>query len=316
VTIAPAGRLKIVVRSYGGENQKNRPPYYSKLLGLASVVRAAEAVPESQIVFLNDGPVPDDRLALMERAGEVRQLAPEPQGMRVSYLHALDLPEQLGWTDDDVVLFVEDDYLFTADAFVSLVDAIDALPDASYFALYGERPDYDDPADRERFSVPHDWVAAPDRSVGDDVWFNLTSTASTFAARVGALRGDLEVFRACMRPFKRRYLDHETCVIYQGYVPYRGRELLMGVPGDFVPSARGVARTLFLVPFRIALNALARRRTEAHLLYALTPNKATHMEYPVISPDRDWAAEAASVVAWAEASGLSGTAERLHAVRV
>ena len=95
----------------------------------------------------------------------------------------------------------------------------------------------------------------PDLVAGDRVWFNRASITSTFSARVGALRADLPVFFACMRPFRKRFLDHETCLIYQGYIPYHGRELLLGLAGDFVPSMRGVVRTVVLVPFRIALNA-------------------------------------------------------------
>ena len=140
---------------------------------------------------------------------------------------------------------------------------------------------------------------------GGRVWFNRASIASTFSARVGALRADLPVFLACMRPFRKRYLDHETCLIYQGYVPYHGRELLFGLPDDFVLSVRSVVRTVVLVPFRIALNLLARRRRAAHLLYALTPNEATHLEHPVISADRDWEAVAVEVAQWAEESGLA-----------
>lgn len=312
MTAASAARLKIVVRSYGGENDKNRPAYYSKLLALASVVRAASTVPEAELLFLNDGPVPPDRLALMERFGPVHQIADEPQGMRASYWYALNLPDRLGWSDDHVVFYVEDDYLFTADAFTSLARAAEGLEEASYFGLYGERPDYDDPADRHRFSVPRGWRAQPARQVGPDVWFNLTSTASTFGARVGALRADLPIFRQCMRPFKRRYLDHETCLIYQGCVPYHGRELLTGLPHDFVLSPRGVLRSAFLLPFRLALNVRARQRRQAHYLYVLTPNKATHLEHPVISRDRDWASEAAAVARWADASDLPAVSERLR----
>ena len=100
-------------------------------------------------------------------------------------------------------------------------------------------------------------------------------------------------------------LDHETCLIYQGQIPYHGRELLTGLPGDFVPSLRGVVRAVVLVPFRIALNRLARRRRAANLLYALTPNEATHLEHPVISPDRDWEAVATDVTRWASENGLA-----------
>jgi hypothetical protein len=62
---------------------------------------------------------------------------------------------------------------------------------------------------------------------------------------------------------------------------------------------------VFLVPFRVALNRLARGRGTANLLYALTPNEATHLEHPVISPDRDWEAVAIEVTQWAAENGLS-----------
>ncbi len=295
----------LIYRSYGGENRKRRPHFYSKLLTLTSFVRAAARLPEADITFFNDGPVPPDRLALMERFGRVVQLAERPQGLRASYRAALLLCTTEPWSDEDVVSYIEDDYLFTEDAFLALAEATCELRQASYFTMYGDRPDYSDPNVSIARCLPRHWAPAPDLQAGGRIWFNLAAIASTFSARVGVLRSDLPVFLACMRPFRRRYLDHETCLIYQGYVPYHGRELLLGLAGDFVPSLRGVVRTVFLVPFRIALNRLARRHRAANLLYALTPNEATHLEHPVISPDRDWEAVAGEVAQWATENGLA-----------
>ena len=295
----------LVYRSYGGENRKRRPHYYSKLLTLTSFVRAAARLPEADITFVNDGPVPADRLAIMDRFGRVVQLAEEPQGMRASYRAALLLSTTEPWSDDDVVSYVEDDYLFTGDAFLALAEAAAELPQVSYFTMYGDRPDPADPSSRITYSLPRSWAAAPDLRAGGRVWFNRAAIASTFSARVGVLRADLPIFFACMRPFRRRFLDHETCLIYQGHVPYHGRELLLGLPGDFAPSLRGVVRAVVLVPFRIALNRLARRQRAANLLYAITPNEATHLEHPVISPDRDWEAVATEVTRWASENGLA-----------
>jgi hypothetical protein len=109
-----------------------------------------------------------------------------------------------------------------------------------------------------------------------------------------------------MRPFRRRFLDHETCLLYQACVPYHGLELLTGLPNDFEASLRGVVRTAVLVPFRIALNVRASRQPEPHLLYVLTPNEATHLEYPVVSDDQDWSAVAAEVLQWAETEDRVG----------
>jgi len=298
--------LRAVYRSYGGENTKNRPPYYSKALALLSFVRTTSLASEVDVVFVNDGPIPGDRLEIMHRFGRVIQMSDRPQGMRASYRFALRLADQEGWSDDDVVSFHEDDYLYSADAFSALGEAIAQLTDASYFSLYGDRPDYADPDVRSYHSLPRAWAPAPDLTVGDRRWFNRPSITSTFAARVGVLRDDLPIFYQCMRPFRRRYLDHETCLLYQACVPYSGIELLTGLPNDFEPSLRGVVRTLVLAPFRIALNVRARRQPEPHRLYVLTPNEATHLEHPVISPDQDWPAVATEVLRWAETQRLPG----------
>ena len=68
--MAPAPTVHLVLRSYGGENLKRRPSYYSKLLALTSFVRAASRLPDAEVIFLNDGPVPPLHLELMERFGE------------------------------------------------------------------------------------------------------------------------------------------------------------------------------------------------------------------------------------------------------
>ena len=290
--------LHLVYRSYGGENTKRRPPYYSKLLTLLSFIRAAERVPDADVVFVNDGPIPEDRLHLMTGAGSVISMGDTAAGMRASYVFALDLPDREGWAADDVVMFVEDDYLFTAEGFVALTSAIDD-PSIDYFSLYGERPDTTSIEDRREFAVPAGWHPQPEVVIKGRTWFNQPSITSTFGARVGALRADRDIFEQCMRPFRHRFLDHETFLMVQGAIPYHGWELVSGLPDDFERSARGVVRALVLVPYRFAINRRARRQLRPHLLYAVTPNEATHVEYPVVSGDRDWESVAREVWGWA-----------------
>jgi hypothetical protein len=295
--------IRLIYRSYGGENMKSRPPYYSKLLTVTSVVRAAAQVPGVDLIFVNDGPVPADRLAVMERSGRVVQLADQALGMRASYRAALEMAVGSDWPDEDLVFFVEDDYLFASEAVVALAEAADGLPEASYLTVYGDRAVPHDPASAADHGLPRGWRPAADRVVGTRTWFNRASIASTFAARLGALRADLPIFLQCMRPFRRRYFDHETCLLYQGVPPYHGRQFFLGLD-DFQPTLRGVARAVVLVPFRVALNRRARQQEQPHLLYALTPNLATHLEHPVISPDADWEAVSVQVQEWARAEGL------------
>lgn len=310
--MAPAPTVHLVLRSYGGENLKRRTSYYSKLLALTSFVRAASRLPDAEVIFLNDGPVPPLHLELMERFGRVETIPGAPVGMRASYWRAVTLPARHPeWSDSDLLSLNEDDYLFRPDAFTKLAAAADELPEASYFSVYGTRPDYNEPTVRQAYSLPHDWHPVPDHETTRGTWFNQPGITSTFIGRVGAFRQDRWVFRHCMYPFRKRFLDHETCLIYQGVIPYRGWDLLTGLPGDFRPGVRGVVRTAFLVPFRVALDAHALLRHDRHLLFCLSPNEATHMDLPVISPDHDWLEEATTMAAWAENRGLSRVAEEL-----
>lgn len=332
--------LRLVLRSYGGENMKGRPAYYSKGLCFDSFERAAryaravlgdhDSVCEAEgpaeewetvddivsgwapsatrvaghgvsVTFVNDGPVDESLLARMRGLGEVVWTPHGPVGTQASYTFALDLPVAQGWADGDVVVFVEDDYLLVEDAFVVLEEAVRHIPEAGYFALAHGRPtDFTDEAQLRHYAIVPWWRPAPDRVVGGRRWINILGVTSTFAARVGLLREDRDIFMLCQKPFRTRWLDHETAMIYQAIRPYRGAMYLTGVPGDFVPTLRGVARAIYLLPFRAALNARAARQRAAHYLYAPTPPVAAHMEEQGLEDPQRWESEAKSVTAWAK----------------
>lgn len=287
--------IHLVYRSYGGENDKDRPSFYSKDLALASFIQASERI-SADVIFLNDGPVPRHRRELMESAGEVVHIAQEPVGMRKSYLAALDLPERRQWPDDHIVYFSEDDYLHLPDAFRALSNAAAAIPWATYFALYGSTPLHANSAEfPEGLTLPADWPSPPDATVDGHSWVNIPSTASTFGGRVWAIKDDRPIFRQCMFPFQRRFLDHETCLLYQGQQPYRGITLLTGLE-HYPSSAWGRIRRYGLTPIRVALNVRARSRSaRPHWLYAADPNYACHMSNGVMTPGRDWSRAAAAV---------------------
>lgn len=297
-------RLRLIYRCYGGENRKNRPEYYSKALALASFLRAAAQV-DADLVFLNDGPIPEPMLGLMRASGGlIVQMPDGPQGMRASYRRALQLHDELDWPDEDLVWLSEDDYLYREDAFVRLLEAGEAFG-GPYLALAGVQGRADVAEERVRMQLPHAWRAAADHTVNGQRWMNIAGVTSTFGARVGVLRQDRTIFLQCMQPFRNRFLDHETCLIYQGVAPYRGLEFLTGLPGDFRPGLRGVVRAGVLFPFRLAIAARARsRRDRPHLLYALEPNAAVHLENEHLGDGRAWAAVAADVRAWAEEQSL------------
>src|ERR1044071_9256140 len=104
-----AVRLHVIYRSTGPDNAKGRPPYHSKLRSLRSLLRSWEGVADQgSLVFVNNGPIPEDRLEVMQRAGRV-----EPRSgleLHESYWAAVSLA--CGLPGGDLVLLAEDDHLY------------------------------------------------------------------------------------------------------------------------------------------------------------------------------------------------------------
>ena len=306
--------LHIVYRSYGGENRKSRPPYYSKRLALLSFLRALDKV-EAEVIFLNDGPIPADLLELMESAGEVVSLS--SAGLRGSYVAALRLALDRPWGRRDVVHYSEDDYLYHPDALVQLRLAAEQLPQVDYFALYGstpERPVY--PPEQHALSYPSGWRQRQSEDVKGWDWINIISTTSTFAGRVRALREDRWIFRQAMLPMRRQFWDHETCLVYQGYQSFPWPRLLQEGLLRSSGSLRERVRTAALSPFKAGINLRAyRRSSRRRLLYAADPNLATHLELPHIAPGVDWQAVAKDTHEWAVSSGFDRQSSGLSTLR-
>ena len=281
--------LRLVYRLYGGQNRKNRPDYFDKGTCLASFLVAARTA-DAEAVVLADGPLPAPWRELAERGARVIDIPGGPVGLRGSYWSALRLPDRLGWPDDDVVYFCEDDYLHRPEAFVALRSATESIPAAGYFALYASTPD-NPTADG---STPWGWRPAPDAMVDGQRWVNVPSTTSTHGVRLGALRADLGIIRQGMIPYPERFLDHEILMVCQGALPYSPAEIVLGRAATrFRTGYRAVAANCVLTPFRLAfeLRALTRRR-QPHLLYASDPNLACHLETPMLAPQVDWPAVA------------------------
>lgn len=296
--------LRLVYRSYGGENWKNRPAYYGKRLALQSFLRAVEQVPgPCEVLFVNDGPVPREILDLQNPAGTVVELP--GVGLRGSYVFALRTPEIMGWADDDLVWFSEDDYLYRPDALANLAAAADAMPEADYFALYGfvhgQLPDAEMPP------RPRGWRPAVVGTVDGVRWERILSTTSSFGGRAAAIRADYGVFRFCMVPHKNMFRDHDTCVVVQGFEPHPYDQLLRSVVTPAGRSAKEWARDASLLPFLVATNLRAHRRlVNRRLFVAAVPNLATHLEADKIAPGTDWERVAADVEAWARRAEPEG----------
>jgi hypothetical protein len=301
--------LHIVYRSYGGENKKGRPFFYSKLVALLSLVRAvAELEGGAEIIYLNDGAIPDERLRVMQRSGEV--VARERLGMRGSMRAALSMPAERGWAEDDVVWFAEDDYLYTRGAMRGLARAAEIFPEAHYFALYaliGERlPNGgSQPAD---YPVPRSWRGSEPRSVDGHGWTHALSTTSTFGARVKPLLQDRGIMYLAM--WSGGGWDHTTCMLYQGYQPFTWATVVRPMQQPTLPRR---VRGAVISGVRTGLSAWQAARTatgrDTKVLVAPDPALATHLETEHLALGTDWAKVADEAIDWAAGRGLVRVAQ-------
>lgn len=273
--------LHLVYRSSGKENNKRRPPFYSKTLALASFLRAVERSDEvGSVVFLNDAPIPRATVEMMSKAGEVVNRT----GLTLarSYREAITLPLQRRWPSSDLVYLSEDDYLFRPQAFTSLIRAAHDIPEAAYFAFYATIA----PGGRRLATATGDWRVAE-------------STTSSFGARISLLAADRWLHMLGSRA--EADFDRAICTAYSGLRPYGWHEVLSGAgasPGLKPTAARVVARTTLNLG-----SHLARRRRR--LLVAALPSLATHMEELHMAKGVDWAEVASDTNRWAEGRGLS-----------
>ncbi|MEZ0163151.1 hypothetical protein AB2L27_00055 [Kineococcus sp. LSe6-4] len=276
--------LHVVYRSHGGENAKGRPSWYSKSLALDSFLRsvreAGAAGDAVDVVFLNDGPVPSERLAPMREHGTVRAITGGSN--RASYLSGLALAARSDWADEDVVLFAEDDYLWRPDALVCLLRAARQRR-ADYLAPYGvgthddidgRVPVWRRPrAGRGEEAIPADVVR----------WVPHQSTTSTFAVRLGALRQDHRLLVLCC--LSGGDFDHTSLLAVQGVPRFTLRDLVTHHPGASSNPAVRAARAVYLTAFRGAVDvASLRRPSRRRRLVAADPAVCTHMEQGWLAP--------------------------------
>jgi hypothetical protein len=274
--------LHAIYRSTGKVNTKPRPAGFSKRGSLESFLAAWEANPDrGELLFLNDGPVPEAQLELMEAAGRVVvRAAADAMG---AYVAALELALDQGWPDADLVYFGEDDYLYRAGTFTAITGAAAALPHADHFAPYatiGLTMPNGEPL--------HDGLRRP-RLRGEPLaeldgvtWHHATSHTVSFAIRVGALRADRALHLLALRAGGA--WDHAMCLACQGRLPFTARELLNPLPGA------SLARRAKVTVWRLAMSAVAVRRRAggAHVIAAPRPALASHMEVGLTATGTDW----------------------------
>lgn len=179
--------ITAIYRTFDGDNNKPRPPYYSKLRAFQSFLLSWTRITDGTlIVAVNSPQVPPSIAALVDRyADEVRFVT--EQGNAQCYQAALTW--SLDLADNGLVYHAEDDYLYHPDAFPALVTAAERIPAADYFTLYDHNDRY------QRTDDMHlgrrEFVAL----AGNRHWRVVESTCMTYAARVRALRRDAFLHR-------------------------------------------------------------------------------------------------------------------------
>jgi hypothetical protein len=295
--------LHVVYRSYGGENLKGRPLYYTKLSTLLSFLRALSKIqPPYEVIYLNDGPIPAERLAVMRQTGEI--VGHETLGGVGSMRQALRIATERDWPTSDLVWLAEDDHLYRSNAFSGLLASAEGFPTADYFALYasfGRRTPEGAPWP-DWAHAPKTWCDTGALSIEGHLWRQALSTTSTFGARVGALREDRGLMEVIMR--LGGAWDHTTCLMCQGYAPssWRALDLHYGLNATPKWRALSIAVRSGLGIWR-AIRAL--RGAPRRVIVAPDPPLSTHVESEHLALGTDWAAVTHSCMAWARASGLA-----------
>ncbi len=180
--------IHFIYRSTWKDGKKTRPVGFSKSLSLYSFIRALEHVKTpNTVTFFNDGEMPEDRLALMRTFGtEVIQTG--GIGNSASYNATLDYVKKATWDRDDIVVFQEDDYMFTESAIIKLIDATSTIRDVDYFTMYDHLDRYTRTDDKGLSRIRIYWT-------GDHHWRIVESTCMSFASRFHILLKDMWMHR-------------------------------------------------------------------------------------------------------------------------
>ena len=244
--------LFVVYRSTGPDRFPRRPPYFDKLLCLRSFLLSFRRVGgEKRILFLNDGPVPDERVALMRRWGSVIDLPGLGNGP--SFRRAVE--SALAMPDGTVAYLAEDDYLYVEPALERVTGVFAAVPAADYVTPYDHLDRYTR-SDDAGGGRSHVIVAAGQH------WRTVDSTTMTFGARVERLRNDNWVVRLATTP-RKRPKDHLMWRLIQGQKHFFWKfpkRLLLGP----IPSLASHMDTKALAPV-VDWTSVARAAAEASL---------------------------------------------------
>lgn len=179
--------LHILYRFCNQENSKKRPQFFSKKLCLENFIIAFNYVKnESTFHLICDGEIEQEIVSLTADIATIEQLP--SVGNSASFLVALE--KSLSFSEQDLIYFVEDDYLHCPDSLVKLLDCQESI-ECDYITLYDHpvryMPDYE---------LGRDWAVNNETIYlsKSHHWREVESTCMTFASTSQILKADFSVF--------------------------------------------------------------------------------------------------------------------------
>jgi hypothetical protein len=177
--------LRIIYRTCSTENSKKRPQFYSKRACLLSLLGALTRTCHT-LLTVYDGPHDPTLRPLLDKHGPIISL----DGGGNTHSFRVALQTAISYSDEDIVYFVEDDYLHLPDAVNKLLECCSCL-DVDYVTLY------DHPVRYRKYPG-----IEPDLPLADHIvyvtpthhWQTIESTCMTFGAQVRTIKEDLNVF--------------------------------------------------------------------------------------------------------------------------
>ena len=255
---------------------KKPPDFFSKELCAASLLAAYEECPlDTELHVINDGPQPSPALSVLEAAATDMWIEPQ-RGNSGSYRRALE-HAVTAFDSDDLVYFVEDDYLHTRSVFTVLAAGVTVLDNIDYFTLYEHPNAYRRLPSGPTYLYP----------VEGTVWRTIPSTCMTFAARVHTLRRDVNIHQARLAGSAPD--DFGLFLRLQGRT--LGPSRFMFRLADLGPPR------LSRFPMTVARNIVGRHLAGGHgSLAATCPSHACHLDLTDgLAFGRDWKALAEDI---------------------
>lgn len=216
-----------------------RPSFFSKLSSLKNFIFCLKKISEYKFTLIFDGIISREFAELVSNIGAIKTLP--KVGNAESFWRTYQMAIKLH--SNEIVYFVEDDYLHTPDAIEKLVECRKELKIADYVTLYDHPVRY---AADYRFGLDMPLKREGVYLTKQHHWRTVESTCMTFCANVETLKADKIIFE---RYVKNKLVpeDRELFRRLQGLNGYETDSYFRTVVGP-VPSLATHCHAQWMAP--------------------------------------------------------------------